>query len=198
MIRVRNDDVLLGSSSYDDEFGRFKQIHEWTLESERFLHVPTILVTEIQDFPRCIEYIQEQTEAGHMRPEIHGLRHIDYGKVSTFEVMDQLQLCKEYFERWGFGKPTKWYTPWGASQAHLHHAAKKVGLTLIDCDKINKLNGKHGIVQRLKDGEKVDFLEGDEIFMHWWTGGARLKRVIEVANHGSWEAAAKANRELFK
>ncbi len=197
-IGVRDDDVLLQSSSYDDPFGRFKQIHEWIAASDRFIHVPTVLITEIQEFPECIEYIRKEAVAGRMRPEIHGLRHIDYGKLSEFEVMDQLNLCLKYFKRWGFGRPRKWYTPWGASQAHLHYAAKKVGLKLVDCSGINKLNGRYGIIQRLKDGETVDFLDGDEIFMHWWEGGARLKRVIEVARHGSWDAAKEANRELFK
>ena len=197
-IYVRDDDVLLSSSSYSTPFQRFKQIHEWIEKDSRFIHRPGILVSEIQGFPECIEYVKDKLKnTEQMQPEIHGLQHIDYGKLTKEEVKRQLVICQEWFLLNLEWTAARWYTPWGASQPHLHEAAAEVGLELVDTSKINKLEGRYGVVQRLKDGSP-DFLEGQEIFMHWWSGGSRLLRVIETVKHGSWEAAAKANVELFK
>jgi len=198
MIYVRNDDVLIQSSSWDDPLGRLKQIHGWICESDRFLHIPAVLVTEIQEFPEAIEFISEETAEGRMLPELHGLTHIDYAKLSESEIIDQLSEGKDWMQD-KFGLvPNRFFSPWGGNAEHMYTASAACDLELIDCSRINKMNGRHGIVQRLKDGESIDYLEDDYIFSHWWQGGARLKRIIEVAKHGSWEAAAEANRELFK
>jgi hypothetical protein len=198
MIYVRDDDVLLPSSSYDNPFGRFKQIHEWITECDKFMHVPAILTTEIQEFPECIEYIKEETKAGRMRPELHGVQHIDYGKLSTTTTMEHLHAGSEWMREHLGIEPTVWYTPWGASQPHLHKAADQMQFKLVDCSQINKMQGRYGICQRLKDGHDISFLEEQEIFMHWWEGGARLKRIIESVKHGSWIEAKKQNRQLFR
>ena len=68
---------------------------------------------------------------------------------------------------------------------------------MVTCEHIHKMNGRYGVVQQLMDGRDISYLDGEEIFMHWWEGGARLKRIIEVAKHGSWEAAKDANKKLF-
>jgi hypothetical protein len=197
-IFIRDDDVLLPSSGYEDPLKRFKQIHRWILECDRFMHRPTILVTEIQGFPKCIEYVKEETAEGRMDPQIHGLEHIDYGPLSNIEVASHLNQCLDWFAKNKLPRPKNWYTPWGASQPHLHEVSENMGLKLIDTSQINKLPGRYGVVQRLKDGESLDFLEEDEIFMHWWEGGLRLKRVIAVGKHGSFEAAALAEPEIFE
>jgi hypothetical protein len=198
MIYIRDDDVLLPSSSYESPFGRFKQIHEWIEKDNRFIHKPAILVSEIQGFPECIEYIKDKIKnTEQMEPEIHGLHHIDYGKLTKEQVKGDLKYCQDWFDLHLGWKAVKFYTPWGASQPHLHEAAAELNLELVDTSKINKLEGRYGVVQRLKEGSS-NFLEGQEIFMHWWSGGSRLLRVIETVKHGSWEAAAKANVELFK
>jgi hypothetical protein len=67
------------------------------------------------------------------------------------------------------------------------------GLDLIDTSRIHKLRGKHGVVDRLRSGESPWYLDGEEIFMHWWEGGLRLKRVLEVIKHGSWAEAERVN-----
>ena len=81
MIYLRDDDVLVSSSS-SQGLKRFKQIHNWVAEVPGILHIPTILVTEIQQFPEGIEFVREETAKGKMRPELHGLEHIDYNKLS--------------------------------------------------------------------------------------------------------------------
>ncbi len=206
MIYVRDDDVLIDSSSHDDPFKHFQTVHSWICESDRFLHVPAILINNvvkdgtrgIVGFPEAIEFIKSETKAGRMRPEIHGYEHVDYGKLKVGQVCAHLAMCKEFFWQYFDVEATTWYTPWGASQPHLWDAANLEGLKLVDCSRINKLAGKYGVVQRLREGHKPeDFLEEDEVFFHWWEGGMRLKRVIEVLKHGSWDAAKSANGKWF-
>jgi peptidoglycan/xylan/chitin deacetylase (PgdA/CDA1 family) len=206
MIRVRDDDVLMPSGSYDNELGRLKQIHEWICEvPETLIHVPTILVTEIQQFPEAIEFIRQETAEGRMLPEIHGLEHKDYAALSSAEIVLELEECREWIDKQFNHRATKFYSPWGAGfderGAHIRGAAKSIGIELITCEHISKLQGRYGVVQELMDGRDISYLEDTkhgEIFMHWWEGGSRLKRVVEVIKHGSWEEAAKANRKLFK
>lgn len=206
MIRVRDDDVLIDSSGHDSAFLRFKQTHEW-ITSAGFMHVPAILVHNnveqghrgIKGFPEAISYIREYVEEGSMAPQIHGWEHVDYGKKSCEQVIEDIGKAKDFlFDTWGV-EATKWYTPWGASQPHLWEAAANLHLELVDCSRISKLEGQYGVVARLKAGEKLeDFMGDQEIFYHWWVGGARLLRVCEVAKHGSWEAAKAANPKLFR
>ena len=70
-------------------------------------------------------------------------------------------------------------------------------IELVTCEDIDKLVGRYGVQQQMMDGRDLTYLDGREIFMHWWEGGSRLKRVVEVLKHGSWEAAKKVNRKLF-
>lgn len=201
MIRVRDDDVLIGSSSHPDPLDKFKKVHKLICESNRLIHIPAILVNHnistgspgVVDFPGAVEFIQEETDDGRMLPEVHGWEHVDYAKLSFKRVVDDLERCQDFI--WmHFGRiPTKWYTPWGANASHLWEAAEQVNLELVDCSKINKLQGRYGVVKRLSDGENIDYLEGNEIFMHWWQGGSHLRRVIEVLKCGTWIKAVEAN-----
>jgi hypothetical protein len=204
MIRVRNDDVLLPSKGYSSELGRLQQIHEWICEvPDTLIHVPAILVLEIQQFPECIEWIRQETAEGRMLPEIHGLSHKDYASMSEKEIVADLNVCRDWID-YKFGHvATKFYTPWGAGAdergAHIGPAAASTGIELVTCENISKLCGRHGVVQQLMDGRDISYLNdfGGEIFMHWWEGGSRLKRVVEVIKHGSWDEAVKHNRKLF-
>lgn len=198
MIYIRDDDVLVGSSSHPDPVKHFKTVHSWICETNKLLHVPAILVTEIQQFPEAIEFIKAETAAGRMRPEIHGFQHIDYAKLFGAETVDHLKRCIEFITE-NFGTtPTRFYTPWGANADNIKNACEYLGLTMVDCSAINKLQGRYGVIQRLRDGEDPHkFLEGQEVFFHWWEGGMRLKRLIEVLKHGSWAAAHAANKDWF-
>lgn len=198
MIYVRDDDVLIPSSSHEDPLKHFKTVHGWICETPKLLHVPTLLCRALTDYHTAREYIVKETAEGRMSPQIHGWEHIDYGKLSQIEVEDHLGLCTQFF--WGAFKfiPTKWYTPWGASAPHLHEAAKNYGLELIDCSNINKMNGRYGIIQLAKEGHDIEkFMNEKEVFFHWWEGGMRLKRVVELLKHGTYEAAKAANRDWF-
>ncbi len=205
MIYVRDDDVLIDSSGFEDSFKHFKTVHEWICETDKLMHVPAILVHNVVKdgsrgllgFPDAMEFIKSETAAGRMQPQIHGYEHIDYGKLNKEEVRDHLMKCQDFIWRNFNFDPTVWYTPWGASQPHLHEVTELMGLKLVDCSRIHKLAGKHGVVQRLRDRESPDYLEDDEIFFHWWEGGLRLKRVIEVLKHGSWDKAESENKDWF-
>ena len=206
MIRVRDDDVLIGSSGIKDELARFKMVHEWICEvPETLIHVPTILVREIQDFPECIDYVRQETEAGRMLPEIHGAWHRDYASLTPDLIKLDMEYCKHWIQEQFGHTATKFYSPWGAGfdarGAHIRPACAEVGIELITCEHINKMNGRYGVIHQLKDGRPLSYLEDTkdrEIFRHWWEGMARLKRIIEVAKHGSWEAAKAANSKLFR
>jgi hypothetical protein len=203
MIGVRDDDVLLSSKSTDKPLTKFKMVHEWICEvPDTLIHVPTILVTEIQEFPDAIEFIRQETAEGRMVPEIHGLEHIDYADLEEDEIANHLEYCKGWIrKRLGY-EPTRFYTPWGAGAddrgRHIHWAAHRVGLSVVTCENIHKMQGRYGVIQELKDGNTLNYLEGKEIFLHWWENVTRLKRIVEVIKHGDWESAKAANKNLFK
>ena len=202
-IRVRDDDVLIGSKSTDNPLKKFQMVHGWICEvPETLIHVPTILVTEIQEFPDAIEFIRQETAEGRMIPEIHGLSHKDYASLTFTEIVLELEECREWIlKNLGCGV-TKFYTPWGAGSdergAHIRPAAIHAGLELVTCEDIHKMNGRYGVIQELKDGNTIDYLQDKEIFLHWWENVTRLKRIVEVIKHGSWAAAKDANKQLFR
>lgn len=198
MIYIRDDDVLLRSNGFNDPVLRLEQIHSWILESPRLMHVPTILCSEIKSFPNAIKFIKEETIAGRMLPQLHGWEHIDYGKLHYAAVIDHLERSKHWMIDNLNVCPTRWYTPWGASATHLHTAANDCGLKLIDTSGIIVLEGPNGVLATLKKGVPIDYLDGKEIFMHWWTRGLRLWRLALIAKHGSWQAAKAAKPEVFK
>lgn len=201
IIRVRDDDVLGPEGkppTWKEALGRFKQIHSWIQECDAFVHVPAVVVADLCQSTETIEYMQEEVKKGKMIIEIHGWLHIDYGKLSKEEIKTHIDLCQNWIYKTFDYEPQIWYTPWGASQPHLHKCADDMGLKLVDCSNINKLEGEFGMCRRLMDGESIDFLDGTEIFMHWWTGGARLLRVIKAVKHGSWAEAEKHNKRLFR
>lgn len=206
MIYVRDDDVLIGSSGFEDPVAHFKKVHGWICEAPgKVMHVPTILMYNnvknrdkgIIGFPEAMEFIEAETAAGRMQPEIHGYEHKDYKPMPVSEVVTELEVCKEFM--WcSFGvEAKKWYTPWGANAPHLYEASAEAGLELVDCSRINKLAGRFGVVQNFREGRTPEYLEDDEIFFHWWEGGLRLKRAIEVIKHGDWKTAAENNEAWF-
>lgn len=206
MIYVRDDDVLIDSRSYPDPLKRFQQLQRWICQDPHFLHVPAILMYQdvstrhrgLIGFPEAVEYMQEEVDQGRMRVEIHGYEHIDYGKVSIQRARDDLRRMQDYIVMTFGTEPTTWYTPWGASQPHLHEAAGLEKLKLVDTSKVNKLQGRYGVCRHLMDGGDLKRYEEDEIFLHWYDGGMRLQRVIKAHLHGGWHNAARIEPELFK
>jgi len=198
VIYIRDDDVLLSSKGFSDPVIRLKQIHSWILESPKLMHVPTILCSEIQGFPDAIKFVKEETLAGRMMPQLHGWEHIDYAKLHLSAIKTHLEDSKHFMIDNLNVCPTRWYTPWGANAPHLYVAAKECGLKLIDTSGIIELGGPTGVLINLQNGVPIDYLDGREIFLHWWQRGLRLWRLALVAKHGSWQAAKDAKPEVFK
>lgn len=197
MIEIRDDDVLVPSRSWKDPFGRFKQLHEWIKDSNNIIHVPTIVVNSIKEFPECISYIKEETAIGRMRPEIHGLDHIDYKKLPKALIMDHLNSCKDFIYTEFHHTATQWYTPWGANASHLYEAAHACDLELIDCSHRIILEGPTGLLKQLENGIDISTMDSLQIFLHWWGGGSRLARFCAVSKYGNWEEAKKNTKGLF-
>src|SRR5262245_43134621 len=138
MLRIRDDDILVRSSSWSDPVARFKQIHEWIRPHVgQVIHVPAILVSEIQEFPDCIEYIKENVANGTMETQIHGYQHIEYSRLGLpfdrlpargavdYTIFSQEELhahfqavrlhlaeAKEWVVNTFECNPSIWYTPW--------------------------------------------------------------------------------------
>lgn len=202
LIRLRDDDVGIESSSWDSSFKRFQEVHNWTTEWYEILHVPTILVNDIKRNPAWVKYVRDETEKGNMLPEIHGHEHVDFAKLSKEELVRQFGYCKEFIANEFGYTPKLVMSPWGANAPHISTAAEECGLKLRDCSDIFKLGGRYGIIQLFKDGHTSlsirNVLREDlEIFTHFWEGGLRIKRVVELFKHGSWAAAEEANWSLF-
>jgi hypothetical protein len=189
-IRIRDDDVLVHSSSFrGQEFGRFKGFHNLVqIDPRHFHHVLAVLVTEIQDFPECIQYVKEETAAGRMSPEVHGLHHIDYAALSYAEVVEQLTSARLWIESTLEYVPTTWYSPWGAGAdvrgTHLAPAAQAAGLTLVTCADMIEPSALVKDVREVKAGTmtKEDLYvkwEGKEILRHWWQGVGALEESIQ-------------------
>ncbi len=183
MIRIRDDDVILSSTEYVNKpggaHGRFVGIHKLIIQNtDKFIHVPTVLVTEIQGYPQTIEYIKYEAGEGRMEPQIHGLQHIDYKPLSLSEVKDHMNECFDFFDKeWGI-TPTRWYTPWGANAPHLYEAAAEVNLELIDCSNLLKPSKvRNDMIADLEAAREK--YKDCEIFMHWWKGGAgTIDRIV--------------------
>ena len=198
MIRVRNDDVVRESRDWTGrEVDRVKRIHSWISEfPDDFIHVPTIVVNDIKQFPEGIDFVVEETKEGRMAPEIHGLEHVDYCALSEKKIVDDLSECLEWFNKTLSIVPTRFYTPWGGMNTKCTSAAASVGLQAIGVDTNWSLEA---VCARLGRGGLVEDLHGQEIFMHWWNRGIRLKRVAMAVKYGSWAAAkvAEESKEYF-
>ena len=221
MIRLRDDDVLVPSSSWGSPFDRFKELHEWVAASNgTVVHVPTVLVKDVQRFSECIDYMERHTDLGTMEPQIHGLEHIDYSRLGLpankvpargkldlsqftpgeqtahqIAVLKHLDACMFWFQD-NLGRlPTKWYTPWGADNALLRQVAEYKQLELVGTDKLFPIKEA---LNMLKSGSSIaDVEKRGEVFIHWWERGRRVQRLCVAAKHGSYLEALKQEPDAF-
>jgi len=189
-IRIRDDDVLVTSSSFrGKEFDRFRGFHNMVTEDPKhFIHVLAVLATEIQEFPECIAYIKEETAKGTMQPEVHGLHHIDYAGLPYAVVVSQLREAKDFIVSSFNYVPTIWYSPWGAGAdargEHLRPAALEAGLNLVTCVGMIQPSKLVHEIRALADTpeDKANLImawEGKEILRHWWEGSGALMESIQ-------------------
>jgi hypothetical protein len=172
-VRVRDDDVLIHSSKHDPVY-RFKKVHEIIVNGGG-LHVPAILITEIQDFPEAIEFIGVETQAGRMEPQWHGWEHVDYAYKTEEEIVSDIIMSQIQFRAWFDCEFTKFYTPWGASAAHIKKACDRLNVEMIDCSDL--IRCVH-INRKLKEFDRNNL----EIMIHWWEGVRRLRNAFRNLN----------------
>jgi peptidoglycan/xylan/chitin deacetylase (PgdA/CDA1 family) len=159
------------------------------------MHVPTLIISQLEEFPECIEYIREETKQGRMEPELHGMFHVDYGTLSPQHIREHLAESIDWMESYVGRSPEYWYTPWGQCTPHMLEAAQMYNLELVGVDRDWSL-GK--VTSRLREGRiSLAELEERDLFFHWWEGGCRVLRLAKVLNLGSWEEAALTEPELF-
>jgi hypothetical protein len=186
MIYIRDDDVLMPSSGIQDPFKKFRRIQNWLKEvPQHFMHVPAILVTEIQQFPKCIDFVREETKEGRMEPELHGYEHIDYGRLTLNEVKNHLEMSLEWMKEEFEVVPKKWYTPWGGHNGTMEEAAHSFNLEMVTTANIVRPSNFLDMIK--KHGPILD--QDVEIFMHWWNRGLRLRKITGIYKCGSYKNA---------
>ena len=196
MIRIRIDDVMWHSSAFTNERAenRFKQIHRWICQQpDSMIHIPTILVTEIQDFPNIIELVRQETLEGTMSPQLHGYEHISYGELDQDVIEDHLDKSMVWFgENLGI-EPSIWATPWGGTSDTMVAAASKYCLEIETVNSAYPYNfGK--AIEIAKD-KGVQALHNETVFGHWWNKGLKLLRLVEIVKYGGYEEAIKGRKD---
>ena len=217
---MRDDDVLLKSSTWSKPFLRFKELHEYMTQTPKIIHVPALLYKESQHFgSELVDYIKQETKLHRIQPEIHGYEHINYGtrvrgtpggpKDSPPEtwtpeeveaaknwVREEIKFTRDWITE-TFGRAPKfWYTPWGANQSHLYEVAKELGLILVDCNA--NFAPIENVCEKLRNKTTtIERLDGMEVFFHWWSRGNRVHRLTRAIQYGSWDEAAKRFTKLF-
>lgn len=179
MIYIRDDDVLFlyRQNLYPKPFNRFHQVHEWIKSNPRFLHRPGICVWEIKKYPECIQYIKKETDANRMSPQLHGFAHVDHTLMTTKNLISSFGWALEWFDEVGLPRPKLFYSPWGYQNEEVERVAKIFEMEAVGID--NTIRLKY-VMRGLRDGRlTLDDLEEKEIYWHWWSGGDRIRRLVE-------------------
>lgn len=199
MIRIRCDDYVVNSSAFsrDRAVKRIVQIHRWMEQAPQgyFNYIPTVIVSEIKNWPEIIELLKKETTAHKISPQIHGLEHIDYGAVSKAIIKDHLLKCIDWFETTLHYTPTIWASPWGAWTRDMQEISNELHLTLETTAPTVPL-GQCIEAIRNTGVEKVRY-SSPLVLMHWWEKGLKLLRLTEIVRAGSYDGAVKARPDLF-
>ena len=189
MIVIRDDDVLWDRRNHKfaplTEVERFKQVHEWLCQSDQVLHVPAILVKQIQEYPEGIEYIKKRTYEGYMKPQLHGWDHSDYSTMDLDLIRGHLFKCFEWFYEVNLPMPSKLYATFGNTSKSMKKVASEFGLEMVGLDK--KKTSLMRICKEKRD--LTPYENGEEIFMHWWQCRDFPLQLVNRLETGSWEPA---------
>ncbi len=191
---LRNEDVLKNTpGKYEGkEVDRFKFINKMVNETNsKLVHRPTILCTEIMDYPEAIEYIKEQGPLGTMEVELHGWKHIDYVHKGKGEIEDMLKQCQDWFDTHLGFQFTMWATPWGGDTPTAREVCQEMGIALESTQSM--MHGTGSIVDHFRSGGKYSTVATCNILFHWWSRGVNVFRLCDILKYGSYEAAAKAD-----
>lgn len=199
MIRIRVDDVMWESSNFKGgrykAISRVKQIHRWLMQKpDIFIHVPTIVVDQMNNWPEITKFLQEEVKENRIFPQIHGYSHVDYNSLPDEEVYNHLREAIKWFDSTLGFYPSVWATPWGAESRRLRDIARTFNLTV---EGVKKVIDPGAAVQLALQHGSVGCLYGKTIFTHWWNRGLNLLRLVEIAKYGAEEAREK-RKDLFE
>lgn len=198
LIRVRTDDVLVTSEPMKGrEFQKWKKHHDWVLQGPPyFYHTAAIVCTDLDTFPEARDFIREEVAEGRLAVDLHGWEHVDYGKLDAASIRDHVDKSFEYFLRHFGCLPYRWCTPWGASSEEINTVCREY--SLIHEGVSDPVVDQGHAMKIVREADSIEPMIGKVIMVHWFERGLKLFRIIETAKHGSWEAAAAAQPELFK
>lgn len=197
MVIIRVDDVMCDSSAWNRPraIRRINAFQRWMKDINQIKYQPTILVSEIQEYPEVVTNLNIGIKEGYVYPMIHGYKHIDYGSLSQLDIEIHLEKCMDWFKKVFDYVPKQWATPWGAKSIQMKNAAKKFDLEVQTTQ--NTIDVKKAIYH-LKNGSNIDIFHNQLILEHWWNRGSTLLKFIDCIKYGSYENAIlwdKANRE---
>ena len=190
---------MVSSSSFTREraINRVVQIHRWMDKAPQgyFNYIPTVVVSEMDNWPEITSLLRHETIAHKISPQIHGWEHIDYGSVSKTVIRGHLDKCLNWFKNTLWYEPTIWASPWGAWTRDMEEVASEFDLTLettaptVPLGRLIEMTKKNG-VEAIRYGNPL-------VLCHWWERGLKILRLTEIARYGSYEAAETARPDLF-
>lgn len=177
-----------GAFTQERAENRFKTIHSWI--PYEIVHMPTILVKDIQEYPNIIEFIKEESHQKlRMFPEIHGYEHIDYSVLSETEISEHLKLCIDWFKDVLKLTPAIWAPPWGnVGSLAMQDASRKLGLRIQGVEKTVPPKVALEIL-------KIHPTANLTVLAHWWEKGHAIKRICKIVEAGSYDKASELDKE---
>lgn len=196
---IRIDDVLTTSSQWSGRRGpeqRCSQVIRWLSDDDinpKIVLMPTIVVSDIQNFPQTIETLRHLGFSGKVNLQLHGYEHIDYNAQPEKLIKEHIEKSLQWFKDTLWTEPTIWATPWGADSEKLRSICNEYNLVL---DGVKDYLDPGGWIK----AAKINFREAHQnlnIMDHWWCRGLKLLRVAEILRYESYQEAAKARSDIF-
>lgn len=196
MIRFRIDDVMWDSSGWDRKraTNRFSAFHHIIAETHGAIHVPALIVKDIENYPEVKDLVIKETLANRMFPQIHCYEHVNYEHLPKRKIEIHLINCLQWFHKnIQLHQPTLWITPWGSEGTEDMREVAKRWYLRIEGTK-NTLSPQVAL-DTLKKHDTPAILHGQTIMDHWWTKGSKILRICQVIKRGSYQEAVLADKK---
>lgn len=196
---LRNDDILDSTMTRKfkgKEFERYRFFNKMAQETNGLaIHRPTILCTEIMNFPTAIIYTREEWKKGTMDVQLHCWDHKDYVHKSKRDIKDMLKRSQDWFDLYLQQQFSIWCTPWGGDTSQAREACTEMGLELQPTEGTLTPGA---VVSHFRVGGTVNVLKDKTVLFHWWNKGNNVFRICEILKHGGYlQAEAKDERGWF-
>lgn len=186
---LRNDDVLKHTpGKYEGkEVDRFKFIDRMIADTRgKLIHRPTILCTEIMDYPEAIEYLRDLGPDSITDVQLHGWEHKDYVHLVRNDIEDMLKKCQDWFDQHLGYQFSIWATPWGGHTKSAEQVCNKMGIKL---ETVRNMPNVGAVVDHFRTGGTYDQIRDINILYHWWNRGVNIFRLCDILKYGSYELA---------